>query len=136
VFYAVAHDHPELLAPGTAPKELANDLLPKKNLPLAVKSGVKIAYGTDIGEGDHTQEFVLLTENGLSPIEAIKAATSNAADLLGTSASVGSVQAGKLADLVAVSGDPLKDPSLLRRASFVMKGGVVYRQNGVPVSVP
>ena len=132
VFYAVAHDHPELLTPGTAPKELANDLLPKKNLPLAVKSGVKIAYGTDIGEGDHTQEFALLTENGMSPMDAIKAATSSAADLLGTSASVGSVQEGKLADLVAVSGDPLKDPSLLRHVSFVMKGGVVYRQNDRP----
>ncbi len=60
VFYAVARDHPELLTPGTAPKELANDLLPKKNLPLALKSGVKIAYGTDIGEGDHAMEFALL----------------------------------------------------------------------------
>jgi imidazolonepropionase-like amidohydrolase len=132
VFYKVAHDHPELLAPGTAPKELANDLLPKQNLPLAVKSGVKIAYGTDIGEGDHTQEFTLLTENGMSPMDAILAATRSAADLLGTSAKVGSVQAGKLADLVAVQGDPLADPSLLRHVSFVMKGGVVYRANGAP----
>ncbi|HMA48265.1 MAG TPA: amidohydrolase family protein [Magnetospirillaceae bacterium] len=132
VFYNAAHDHPELLPPGTAQKELANDLLPKKNLPLAVKSGVKIAYGTDIGEGDHSQEFALLTENGMAPMEAIKAATSNAADLLGASASVGSVQEGKLADLVAVSGDPLKDPALLRHVSFVVKGGVVYRQNGAP----
>lgn len=132
VFYNAAHDHPELLPPGTAQKELANDLLPKKNLPLAVKSGVKIAYGTDIGEGDHSQEFTLLTENGMSPMEAIKAATSNAADLLGASASVGSVQAGKLADLVAVSGDPLKDPSLLRHISFVMKGGEIYRRNSEP----
>ena len=132
VYYNAAHDHPELLAPGTAPKELANDLLPKKNLPLAVKSGVKIAYGTDIGEGDHTSEFALLIDNGMAPMDAIKAATSNAADLLGTSAQVGSVQAGKLADLVAVAGDPLKDPALLRHVSFVMKGGVVYRQNAEP----
>jgi imidazolonepropionase-like amidohydrolase len=66
VFYDVAQKHPELLQPGTAPKELANDLLPKKNLPLAVKSGVKIALGTDIGEGDHTQEFALLIANGMS----------------------------------------------------------------------
>ena len=55
VFYSAARDHPELLTPGTAAKELADDLLPKRNLPLAVKSGVKIAYGTDIGEGDHAQ---------------------------------------------------------------------------------
>ena len=53
VFYAAARDRPELLTPGTAPKELANDLLPKRNLPLAVRSGVKIAYGTDLGQGDH-----------------------------------------------------------------------------------
>jgi len=132
VFYRVAHDHPELLAPGTAPKELANDLLPKKNLPLAIKSGVKIAYGTDIGEGDHTQEFALLIENGMSPMEAIKAATSTAADLVGTASRTGTVQAGKLADLVAVAGDPLKDPSLLRHVSFVMKGGEVYRRDGMP----
>jgi imidazolonepropionase-like amidohydrolase len=66
------------------------------------------------------------------PDEAIKAATSRAADLLGTSASVGTVQAGKLADLVAVSGDPLKDPSLLRHVSFVMKGGEIYRRNDAP----
>ncbi len=67
VFYAVARDHPELLAPGTAPKELANDLLPKKNLPLAVKSGVKIAYGTDLGEGDHAMEFGLLDRERHEP---------------------------------------------------------------------
>jgi imidazolonepropionase-like amidohydrolase len=71
VFYSAARDHPELLTPGTAPKELANDLLPKRNLPLAVKSGVKIAYGTDLGQGDHTQEFALLIDNGLAPIEAL-----------------------------------------------------------------
>ena len=59
VFYAAARDRPELLTPGTAPKELANDLLPKRNLPLAVKSGVKIAYGTDLGQGDHGMEFRL-----------------------------------------------------------------------------
>ena len=135
VFYQVAHDHPELLSPGTAPKELANDLLPKKNLPLAVKSGVKIAYGTDLGEGDHSQEFSLLIENGMAPMDAIKAATSSAADLLGTGAKVGSVQAGKLADLVAVDGDPLASPGLLRQVSFVMKGGIVYRAKGAPTLV-
>jgi imidazolonepropionase-like amidohydrolase len=132
VFYKVASEHPELLTPGTAPKELANDLLPKKNLPLAVKSGVKIAYGTDLGEGDHTLEFALLTENGMSAMAAIQAATSSAADLLGISGKAGSVQAGKLADMVAVDGDPLADPKLLRHVSFVMKGGVVYRANNAP----
>src|SRR6202020_2923302 len=96
VFYAAARDHPELLTPGTAPKELRNDLLPKQNLPLAVRSGVKIAYGTDLGEGDHAMEFGLLINNGMSPIQAVFAATRNAADLLGIADKVGTVQAGRL----------------------------------------
>lgn len=132
VFYAAARDHPELLTPGTAPKEMANDLLPKQNLALAVKSGVKIAYGTDLGEGDHTLEFSLLVDNGMSTAQAIAAATRTAADLLGAGEHVGSVQPGHFADLVAVSGDPLADISLLRHVAFVMKGGVVYRENNQP----
>ena len=132
VFYAVARDHPELLAPGTAAKELANDLLPKKNLPLAVKSGVKIAYGTDLGEGDHTMEFGLLIANGMKPIDALFAATRNAADLLGRSDQVGSIQSGRLADIVAIPADPTTQPEALRHTVFVMKGGVVYRENGHP----
>ncbi len=134
VFYAVARDHPELLAPGTAQKELANDLLPKANFPLAVKSGVKIAYGTDLGEGDHAMEFGLMIANGLSPMEAIFAATRNAADLLGAADRVGSIQPGRFADLVATDGDPLKDPTALERIQFVLKGGVVYRTGGVPTA--
>jgi len=131
LFYAVARDHPELLTPGTPAKELANDLLPKRNLAVAVKSGVKIAYGTDIGEGDHTQEFALLIANGMSATQAILAATREAAELLGASDRVGTVQTGRFADLVAVDGDPIADPALLRHVPFVMKGGVVYRTGGV-----
>jgi imidazolonepropionase-like amidohydrolase len=130
VFYAAARDKPELLTPGTAPKELANDLLPKRNLPLAVKSGVKIAYGTDLGQGDHTMEFGLLIANGMSPMQALDAATRGAADLIGASAQIGSIQAGHYADLVATSGNPLDNPSLFKQVDFVMKGGVVYRLNG------
>ena len=133
VFYAAARDHPDLLAPGSAAKELANDLLPKRNLPLAIKSGVKIAYGTDLGEGDHSMEFALFTANGMASIQALFAATRNAADLLGASDRVGSVQAGRFADLVATAGDPLQDPAEYARVSFVMKGGTVYRQDGAPV---
>ncbi len=127
VFYEAARDHPELLTPGTAQKELANDQLPKRNLPLAVKSGVAIAFGSDLGEGDHSQEFTLMTGNGMSAQQAILAATRNAAELLGAADRIGSVQPGRFADLVAVEGDPLADPSLLRHVGFVMKGGVVYR---------
>ncbi len=130
VFYAVARDHPELLQPGTAPKELANDLLPKKNLPLAAKSGVKIALGTDLGEGDHTLEFALLVANGMSPLQAILAGTRNAAELIGASDRIGTVQPGRFADIVAVANDPLDHPDELRHVQFVMKGGVVYRADG------
>jgi len=132
VFYATARDHPELLTPGTAPKELANDPLPKKNLPLELKSGVKIAYGTDLGEGDHTMEFRLLIEGGMAPAAALAAATRSAADLIGASDRIGTVQTGRFADLTAVDGDPLQTPALFSRVSFVMKGGVVYRDGGKP----
>jgi len=128
VFYVAARDHPELLTPGTAPKELANDLLPKRNLPLAVKSGVKIAFGTDLGEGDHLQEFGLMTANGMGVAQAILAATGNAAELLGAADRIGSVQKGRFADLVALDGDPLQDAAALQRVVFVMKGGAVYRE--------
>ena len=132
VFYTVAREHPELLTPGTAPKELANDLLPKKNFALAVKSGVKIAYGTDLGEGDHAMEFRLLIENGMKPMDALFAATRDAATLLGTSDHVGSLRAGYLADIIAVSGDPLRAADALEHVTFVMKDGTVYRLNGLP----
>jgi imidazolonepropionase-like amidohydrolase len=131
VFYVAARDHPELLTPGTAPKELANDLLPKRNLPLAVKSGVKIAYGTDLGEGNHAMEFGLLIANGMNAMQAVFAATRNAADLINASDRIGSIQAGRYADIVATAGDPLKDPKEFERVRFVMKGGVVYRRDGV-----
>ena len=134
IYYAAARDHPERLAPGTAPKELANDLLPKKNLALAVKSGVKIALGSDIGEGDHSLEFQLLIENGMTPEAALLAATRNAADLLGAADRIGSIQPGRFADLVAMDGDPLANPALFRQVSFVMKGGVVYRRDGHPTT--
>jgi len=135
LYYAAARDHPELLTPGTAPKELANDLLPKKNLPLAIQSGIKIAYGTDIGEGDHTLEFALLIANGMKPIDALLAATRNAADLLGRADRVGSIQSGRFADIVAVPADPVAQPDALRHVTFVMKGGVVYRSDGRPTSL-
>jgi imidazolonepropionase-like amidohydrolase len=134
VFYAAARDHPELLEPGTPAKELANDPLPKRNLPLALKSGVKIAYGTDLGQGDHAMEFGLMIGAGMAPLDAVFAATRNAADLIGAPDRIGSVQAGRFADLVAVPGDPIADPRLFERVAFVMKGGVVYRRDNQPTA--
>ncbi len=67
-------------------------------------------------------------------MQAIFAATRNAADLIGASDRIGSVQAGRFADIVAVAGDPLQDPAQLQHVEFVMKGGVVYRANGAPTA--
>lgn len=132
VWYAVARDHPKFLQSGTAQKELDYDPLPKRNFHNAVKVGVKIAYGTDMGEGDHTMEFGLMVDNGLSRGEALLSATGAAADLLGDSQDIGTIQAGRYADLVAVDADPLGDVRAMTRVQFVMKGGTIYKQGGQP----
>jgi imidazolonepropionase-like amidohydrolase len=101
---------------------------------IARAAGVPIALGTDAGVGRHGQnghEFTLMVQwGGLTPMEAIVAGTSNAAKVLGWEDRVGTIAAGRLADLVAVPGDPLRDVTALERASFVMKGGVVYKGEG------
>jgi imidazolonepropionase-like amidohydrolase len=97
----------------------------------AFPRGVKIAFGTDAGVSKHgrnADEFELLVKYGMPPAEAIKAATVNAADLLGLSNEIGTLEPGKHADLIAVSGDPLSDVTVLKQVSFVMKGGQVYKQ--------
>lgn len=101
----------------------------KENFRKAVAAGVKIAFGTDSGvsaHGDNAQEFKLMVDAGLSPMEAIRSATMNAATLLGEEAMLGSIKPGKHADLIAVAGNPLDDITLLERVNFVMKGGEVY----------
>jgi imidazolonepropionase-like amidohydrolase len=100
----------------------------------AYTQGVKIAFGTDAGvypHGDNAREFEYMVEAGMPPLEAIMAATRNAADLLGKSAILGTIQAGRYADLVAVSGDPLADIKLLSNVSFVMKEGKIYKRDHV-----
>ncbi len=96
----------------------------------AYKAGVKIAFGTDTGvsaHGDNAKEFGFMVEAGMPEIEAIQAATINAADLLNIKDILGSISAGKHADIVAVKGDPLKDISLLEKINFVMKNGVIEK---------
>ena len=96
----------------------------------AYKAGVKIVFGTDTGvsaHGDNAREFVLMVEAGMPALEAIKSATIVPAKFLDVDDRLGTVQVGKLADLVAVPGDPLVDISAMRRINFVMKGGVVHR---------
>ncbi len=99
----------------------------------AVRAGVKMSFGTDAGVcpyGTSGKQFAYMVKYGMTPMQAIQAATSNAADLLGHSNELGSIKAGKYADLIAVSGDPLKDISLLERVEFVMKDGKVYKSAG------
>jgi imidazolonepropionase-like amidohydrolase len=118
---------PELVRP----KALTIGPLLDATFARAHRAGLKIAFGTDTGvsgHGDNAQEFVLMVADGMTPMEAIKSATSSAAALIGAEKDIGTVGPGKYADLVAVPGDPLADISLVRRVSFVMKGGVVYRQ--------
>jgi imidazolonepropionase-like amidohydrolase len=97
----------------------------------AYKTGVKILFGTDTGvsaHGENAREFVLMVEAGMPPMEAIKSATSVTAKFLEIDDRLGSVAIGKIADLVAVPGDPLADITAMQRVHFVMKDGVVYRQ--------
>jgi imidazolonepropionase-like amidohydrolase len=99
-----------------------------KALEKAVPAGVKIAFGTDAGVSKHgrnADEFELLVKHGLTPMGAIQAATVNAADLLGLSKEVGSLEPGKRADLIAVAGDPLQDVRVLKSVAFVMKDGKI-----------
>jgi imidazolonepropionase-like amidohydrolase len=99
-----------------------------QSLAKAYPAGVKIAYGTDAGVSKHgrnADEFELLVKFGMPPVEALKAATVNAADLLGLSSEIGTIEAGKSADIIAVSGDPLQDVTVLKKVQFVMARGDV-----------
>ena len=101
----------------------------------AIDMGVLIGLGTDAGvyqHGRNPEEFAKLVEQGLSPIQALKAATSIDAKLLGISDRLGTIEIGKLADIVAVPGDPTEDIRATERVFFVMKDGVIYKEDGQP----
>jgi imidazolonepropionase-like amidohydrolase len=105
----------------------------------AYQAHVKIAFGTDAAvypHGQNAHEFELMVEAGMPPMFTIQAATINAAQLLRRDRDLGSLAAGKLADVVAVPGDPTADISLMKSVSFVMKDGVVYKVNSQPVPLP
>jgi len=107
----------------------------KTSLARAVREGVKIAFGTDTGvskHGDNAQEFALMVEAGMSPEAAIRAATVGAAALLDRSDRIGTIAAGKDADIIAVEGDPLTNVRLLESVGFVMRHGHVYKLGGEP----
>ena len=110
----------------------AKEVMPaaRKNIAHAFAGGVRVAFGTDAAvypHGLNAHEFAVMVKLGLTPLQAIQAATVNAADLLGWSDKTGVVAGGKWADLIAVDGDPLQDVTTLERVRFVMKGGEVVK---------
>lgn len=116
---------PELIAKGREVMPAA-----RKNIARAFAAGVKVGFGTDAAvypHGLNAHEFAVMVKLGLTPLQAIRAATINDADLLGWSDKVGTLEPGKWADIVAVDGDPLADVTTLERVKFVMKGGEVVK---------
>lgn len=114
-------------------KERAIGRLQRENFRKAVAAGVRIAYGTDAGvypHGGNAKQFEYMVKFGQTPMEALRAATVDAAELLGLAGRVGTLEPGAYADLVAVDGDPLRDVKVLERMAFVMKGGKVVVGEG------
>lgn len=118
--------------PESIEKEKQIGRLQRENFRKAFQSGAKMAYGTDSGiypHGDNAKQFAKMVEFGMKPIDAIRAATVNAADLLGWADKVGVLEKGHYADLIAVQGDPLADVKVLESVKFVMKGGSIVRND-------
>jgi imidazolonepropionase-like amidohydrolase len=120
---------------GTFPESLAKEReigrRQRETFRAAHAAGVGMVFGTDAGvypHGDNARQFATMVQWGMTPLEAIRAATVNAATALGRSADVGSIEVGRYGDLVGVRGDPLADVTLLQSPAFVMKGGVVARE--------
>ena len=121
---------------GASPKILAKEKLvgkaQRENFRKAHRAGVKIAFGSDAGvfpHGLNARQFAFMTKWGMTPMEAIRAATINGADLMGWKDKVGSIKPGKYADIIAVREDPIKNIRVLENIDFVMKGGKTYKNN-------
>ena len=133
-----AKDHPEKLPPHIIAKIKVITPIIQAMFSNANRAGVKIAMGTD-SMGDFrggltpAKELTEMVRLGMTPMNALAAATVSASDLIGDSQDIGAIEAGKFADIVAVTGDPLKDITEMERISFVMKGGVVYKTGGKEV---
>jgi imidazolonepropionase-like amidohydrolase len=114
-------------------KERSVGKLQRENFEKAFKAGVKMAFGTDAGvypHGDNAKQFYYMVKYGMTPAQAIRAATSSASDLIGRSQDVGTLEAGKLADIIAVESDPMADVRAMEHVRFVMKGGTVVKGSG------
>ncbi len=131
-----ADAHPDEFDSSTLKKGHAIVPMLSKNLHDAYKAGVKIAFGTDTfglsSHGDNAREFSLMVNAGMSEIDAIWAATHNAAELIGRPQDIGAVAPGHYADIIAVNGDPLVNIRVLEEVGFVMQGGRVVKENGKP----
>ena len=124
---AIPHFFPDLVTP----KALEVGPMIQSTFGKAYKKGVKIAFGTDAGvfqHGANTWEFVYMTEAGMPALETIRAATLYASQLLGVEDQLGTLEPGKLADIVAVKGDPVENIKVMFDVTFVMKDGVVYKK--------
>lgn len=113
-------------------KERMVGRLQRENFEKAFKAGVKMAFGTDAGvypHGDNAKQFFYMVKYGMTPAQAIRAATYSGADLIGRLPDVGTLEAGKFADIIAVDADPMADVRSLEHVSFVMKGGVVFKDS-------
>jgi imidazolonepropionase-like amidohydrolase len=120
----------DYLPPIVRPKAAAVGPQIQETFAKAYRAGVKIAFGTDCGvspHGSNAAEFVYMVEAGMPELAAIRSATMTSAELLGMQEELGSISTGKLADIIAVNGNPLEDISLLQQVSFVMKDGIVVR---------
>lgn len=118
-------------SPVVTPKALAIGPKIQATFAKAYKAGVKIAFGTDAGvfmHGKNWKEFVYMVEAGMPALEAIRTATVGGAELLGVNDILGTIEKGKLADIIAVDGDPLSDITVMEKVVFVMKSGIVYKQ--------
>jgi imidazolonepropionase-like amidohydrolase len=116
--------------PLIVPKALETGPIIQATFAKAYKAGVKIAFGTDSGvsiHGYNAYEFVYMVEAGMPAMEAIKSATITPAEIMGTQKEIGTIEAGKIADIIATEGNPLQDIKMMRKVSFVMKDGVVYK---------
>ena len=115
------------------------DVSEKQNAIKAIKAGVKVALGTDAAvypHGLNAHELdVYVNQFGMTPLAAIQTGTVNAADLMGWTAKTGSLDPGKWADIIAVTGDPLADVKILQHVTFVMKAGVIYKDEPQPAAV-
>jgi imidazolonepropionase-like amidohydrolase len=120
------------MLPESIEKEKQIGRLQRENFRHAWESGTKMAFATDAGvypHGDNAKQFAKMVEWGMKPIDAIQAATVNAADLLGWASKVGAIEPGHYADIIAVNGDPLSNVRVLESVKFVMKGGAVVRND-------